>query len=95
MSVDETQIAAPQRDAMTIEKFQDLDRDLASILEPVAELRGDELAVVGMRRDIGHDPHHFGDRGAEKEVIVRDLIEAAHAAEQLEQAPYVSLPCTK
>src|SRR5215813_10317599 len=41
------QVAAPERHAVAVEKFQDLDRDLAAIIEPVAELSGRELALRG------------------------------------------------
>ena len=48
MPVDAAQVAAPQRDAVAIEEFQDLDRDLAAVVEPVAKLRGGELARLGV-----------------------------------------------
>ena len=38
MAVDATQIAAPHRHAVPIEKFKDLDRDLAAAADPVAKL---------------------------------------------------------
>ena len=37
MFVDATQIAAPYRNAMTIEEFEYLDRNLTAIVEPVAK----------------------------------------------------------
>src|SRR5262244_2694212 len=40
------EIAAAQRDAVAIEEFQDLDRDLAPVVDPVTELRRSELAFV-------------------------------------------------
>ncbi|MFI5010954.1 MAG: hypothetical protein ACHQAY_01265 [Hyphomicrobiales bacterium] len=43
--VDAAQIAPAQRDAVTIQELENLDRDLASILQPVAELGGAELAL--------------------------------------------------
>ena len=52
MLVDAAQIAAPQGDAVAIEEFEDLDRDLAAVVEPVAELRGGELRrSAASRRD--------------------------------------------
>src|SRR5215472_11397707 len=39
MLVHAAQIAAAQRDAVAIEEFQDLDRDLAAVVDLVAELR--------------------------------------------------------
>ena len=38
MLVDAAQIAAAQGDAVAVEEFQNLDRDLAAILDLVAEL---------------------------------------------------------
>src|SRR5262245_1397010 len=57
--VQAAQVAAPQRHPVTIEELQDLDRDLASIVEAVAQLRSGELAFLGMRRDVGDDLHHL------------------------------------
>src|SRR5499427_7956339 len=39
------QIAAAQRDAVAVEEFQDLARDLAPVVDPVTELRRGELAL--------------------------------------------------
>ena len=80
-----------KRHAVAVEEFEDLDRDLAAVVEPVAELRGGELALRGLRRDVGDDLDHLGDRVAQEEMIVRDLVDLAHAAEQLEQAPDLRL----
>src|SRR5205823_305786 len=38
------EIAAAHRDAVAVEEFQDQDRDLAAVVELVAELRGGEVA---------------------------------------------------
>ena len=45
MLVDAAEVAAPQRHAVAVEEFEDLDRDLAAVVEPVAQLRGGELAL--------------------------------------------------
>ena len=45
MRVDAAEVAAPQRHAVAIEELQDLDRHLSAVVEPVAKLRGDELAA--------------------------------------------------
>src|SRR5215472_17846835 len=42
--VDAAQITAAQRDPVAIEEFQDLDRDLAPVVDPVTELRRGKLA---------------------------------------------------
>ena len=91
MPVQPALIAAPQCHAMAVEELKDLDRDLASIVETVAQLCGDELAVLGMRRDVGYDLNHFSDGAAQEKVIRRDLVNLAHAAEQLEQPAHLAL----
>src|SRR6202034_4208236 len=57
--VDAAKISAPQRHAMAIEEFQDLDRNLAAVVELVAELGGTELAVRCLCRKIGGDVGHL------------------------------------
>ena len=46
--VDPPQIAPAQGNAVPVEKLQDLDCDLAAILNLVAELRRRELSVLGL-----------------------------------------------
>ena len=82
MPVDAAQIAAPQRHAMTIEKFQYPDCNLAAIVQPVAELRGDELSGGSVLTHVDDDPDHFRHRRAQEEVVERDLIDPSHAPEQ-------------
>jgi hypothetical protein len=72
---------------VAIEKFQDLDRNLTSIVEPVAELRGGKLAVRGLRREVDCDIDHLANRAAQEEVIMRDLVDLAETAEQLQRPP--------
>jgi len=48
MLVDASYVTATQADAMPVEKFQDLDRDLATIVEVIAELRRTELTIGGL-----------------------------------------------
>ena len=100
MFIDATQITAAQRNAVAVEEFQNLDCDLASIVEPIAELRGGELAVRRPRREIDGDVHHFPDDAAQEKVIMRDLVDFAQAAEQLERLPHLGasiliLPITR
>src|SRR5581483_4082238 len=83
-------VAAPQRYAVAVEEFEDLDRDLAAIIETVAEQRGGELAVCALGCDLAGDLHHLADRGAQKEVIVRDLVDVSHAAKELHQPPQLA-----
>ena len=42
------QIASPQRHAMAIEEFKNLDGDFAAVVEPIAEFGGGELPVRGL-----------------------------------------------
>ena len=81
-----------KRDAVAVEEFEDLDRDLAAVVEPVAELRRGELAVRRRAPRVDGDLHHLGHGAAQEEMIVRDLVDLAHAAEQLQQPPHVGLP---
>ena len=87
--VDAAQIAAPQRDAVTVEEFEDLDGDLAAVVEPVAEFGGGELPGRRLRRQIGGNFHHLRHGAAKKEMIVGNLVDLAEAAEQLEKPPDV------
>ena len=41
----------------------------------------------GLGADVDHDLDHLGDRAAQEEMIVRDLVDLSHAAEQLQQPP--------
>ena len=75
MFVDPPQIAPPQGHAVTVEKFQDLDRDLAAILDLVAELRGGELRVRRLPCKIADDVHHLGDCAAQEEMVMRHLVD--------------------
>ncbi len=44
---------------MTIEEFENLDRDLAAIVHPIAELRGGELPVRYGGAEINDDFNHL------------------------------------
>src|ERR1700730_14241775 len=76
------QIAAAQRDAVTVEEFEYLNSDLTAVLHPIAKLRGGELPVRRAGGQVDDDPDHLGHRRARKEVVVRDLVHLAHASEQ-------------
>src|SRR5215468_4740505 len=49
MPVHAAQIAAAQRDAVPVEEFEDLDSDLAAVVDLVAKLRGRKLALFPHR----------------------------------------------
>ena len=91
MLVQAPKVAAAKRDAVAIEEFENLDRDFAAIVEPIAELRCRELVAVGMGGDVNHHIDHLADGRAQKEVIVGDLIDAAEAAGKLQEPAYVRL----
>src|ERR1700694_710043 len=76
---------------MAVEEFQNLDRDLAAVVDPVAELRRGELAVRESGDELDDDADHIGHGLAQEEMIMRDLVGLAHAAKKLEQAPDVAL----
>ena len=75
MLVDAAQIAAAKRHAMAIEKLQDLDRNLAAVVHPIAKLRGSELSKGLGLAEVDDDPDHFRHRGAKKEVVQRRLVD--------------------
>ena len=64
MQIKLTQIAAPQRHAMTVKEFENLDRDLPPIVHAIAELRRLKPTAIRIPRDIKHDPRHFCDGSA-------------------------------
>ena len=91
--VDPAQIAAAQGDAVAIEELQNSDRNLAAVVDPVAELGRGELGVglSNCGAEIDDDADHLGHRLAQEEMIERDFVGLAHAAKKLEQAPDVGL----
>src|ERR1700680_2005196 len=89
MFVDAAQIATPQRHAMTVEEFKDLDRHLAAVVEPIAKFSGGKLTGRCRCREFDGGFHHLADRAAKKEMIARHFIDLAEAAEKLKQPPHV------
>ena len=79
MPVDPAQVASAQGHAMAIEEFEDLDRDLAAVVDPVTKLGGGEGAVRDRFGEVGGDARHFPDGGAKEEVVVRHFVGPAHA----------------
>ena len=77
MLVDAAKIAPPKCDAMTVEEFEHLNRDLAAIVKPVAKLRRSELSVRSLGSEIGGNLHHLRNGAAQKEMIVSDFIDLA------------------
>ena len=85
------QIASPQRHAMAIEEFKNLDGDFATVVEPISKFGGGELPVRGLGCKIYGNFRHFRHGAAKEEMIVRHLVDVAKATEQLEERPEVSL----
>src|SRR4051812_42541449 len=71
---------------MTIEELQDLNRDFPAVVESVAELRSDELALRGRSRDFPDGLHDLGNRSTQEEMIMGNLVDFAHSADEFEEA---------
>ncbi len=59
MFVDAAQVARRNVNAVAIEEFENLDGDLAAVVEPVAKLRGAELRIRRGRAEIDDDVGPF------------------------------------
>src|SRR5262249_24837479 len=90
MLVDAPYVTATQADAMPVEKFQDLDRDLATHVEVIAELRRTELTIGGFLTDLYHDLDDFRDGAAQEKVVMRDLDDLSDPAQQLQQSSHIA-----
>ena len=62
MPVDAAHVATPQHHAVSVEELQDLDRDLAAVVEPIAQLGGRELAIFLGARSLLSPCHGGRDR---------------------------------
>ena len=76
---------------MAIEELENLNRDLAAIVQTVAELGGGELTVGGFCREVGGDVDHLADGLVQKEVIRRDLDDNIASRERFQQPADVIL----
>ena len=85
MPVDAAQIIPLQGDAVAVEEVENLDGNLAAVLNTVAKLRGGEHSIFGVSRNIGRDTHHFVDRRAQEKVIVGYFIRPSQAPGQFEK----------
>ena len=79
-------IAMANSDPMPTEKLENLYRNLAAVVEVVAQLRHREVAI-GYGGHGHHDLDNFSDGSAQEEMIVSDLIDLAHTADELENPP--------
>ena len=74
MLVDATQIAAAQGDAVPIEEFQDLDRDLASVVDRSRNCAAVNWPFGAFAAMSMHDLDHLGDGAAQEEMVLRDFV---------------------
>ena len=73
MPVRAPEVAAPQRDAVPVQKFENLNRNLATAAGAIAELGSCELPVM-LDCQTADDLDDFRERHAQEEVVVRDLM---------------------
>src|SRR5262245_30753061 len=76
---------------MPIEKLEDLDSDLAAIIQSVAQLCGTEFPIRGLSGEFGKQMRNLRHCVTQKEMIWRYFIEPAHAGELLAQEPHLLL----
>ena len=91
MRIDAAQIATAQCRAVTVEEFENLDGDLATVFDPIAKLRSGKPPVFCAARDVAYDPDHLRRDPARKEMVMRDLIGGAHARDPLKHSPNLGL----
>ena len=84
MLVDAPNVTAAQGHAVPVEEFEDLDRNLAPVVDAIAKLRRTELAIGRVCADVDDNVDHFRDSAAQKEMVVRDLVDLSHPAKQLQ-----------
>ena len=84
MLVDAPQVAAPQGDAVPVEKFKDVNGDFAPAARAIAKLCGAELPFM-LGCQIADDLDDLGQRRAEEEVILRNLMHRADAPGKLQK----------
>ncbi|MNE11476.1 hypothetical protein D3C80_1042360 [compost metagenome] len=91
MRVDTAKITAPQGYTMAIEKLEDFDRDLSTVVDPVPEESGNEFPMFRHGRQLAHDPHHFRRGFAGEEVVVADLVYTTEPGTKFQHTPYLAL----
>jgi hypothetical protein len=69
---------------MTIEKFEDLNRDLAAIGQVVTKFRCRERAALAMSYYSVDYGHHLVHGRPQEEMVMRHLVSPAHASGELE-----------
>ena len=85
MAVDTAQIPTSYGHAVQIEKFKDMDGNLASDAHTVAKLSSRELPVRLRRCEAVYDFDHLRQFRSQEEVIVGDLVHLPHAAGELQK----------
>ncbi|HXA37962.1 MAG TPA: hypothetical protein VNW53_03105 [Phenylobacterium sp.] len=91
MRVHSAQIALAQGDAVPVEELENLDGDLAAVVDAVAELRGGEGAALRPAGLLHADRDHLPHGRAQEEVILRDLVRPTQSSRELEQPADVAL----
>src|SRR5262245_29939758 len=86
--VDAPHVLAADCKPVPIEELEDLDGDLAAIVQAIAELRRGESAVRSARGDIDGDLGHLLHHWAQEEVILGNLLCIAATRRHAHQAPY-------
>src|SRR5271170_5141300 len=90
MPVDAAQVTPIEGDAVAIEKIQNLDCDLAPVLDAIAKLGCGKAAVFRAPGDIGDDPYHLMGGRTQEKMIVRDFVRPSQPSGQLEKPPDIS-----
>jgi hypothetical protein len=81
----------PQRHAMTVEEFEDLDGHLAAVVKLVPKFGGGELTGWRHCREFDGSFHHLTYRTAKEEMIARHFIDLAKTAQKLKKPPHIGL----
>jgi hypothetical protein len=68
------QVSLAKGDAVPVEELEDLDRDLAPIRKPIAQISGGEASCFRVVAQIESGRQYFKNGLAQKEMIVGDFI---------------------
>jgi hypothetical protein len=79
--VEASEVSSSHRNTMSVEKLKELDRNLAAVVEPIAETNDRDHAIGTCGDDVHHDIDQLGHGFTREEVILRNLVELAHPSE--------------
>ena len=95
--IDAAQVLPADGEAVPVEELEDLDRHLAAVVKPVAELGRGELAVGGTACHVDGDLGHALHNGAQEEVVGGDLVDVAPPRQPVREVklypPLCGRPC--